>query len=136
MKNFRLFGLLTIVALLFCAPQAQAIHTADRAPLQEAVSHHELSKKELRKQKRMEKRLKKMQKKGIDFSDPIDKWLWFAILGWGASLVLYIVARALLGATFYTGAGFGLYSILSLLAFLLGLFSAVSLVIWLIKKFG
>ncbi len=134
MKNLRLFGLLTLVALFFFAPQAQAINTADRAPLETAASYHKLTKKELRQQKRMEKRLKKMQKKGVDFSDPVNKWLWFAIFGWGAGIILYIVAYALIGASLYSG--FGLFGVFSLLGALASLFGSISFVVWLIKKFS
>ena len=136
MKNLKLFGLLTIVALFFFTPQAQAINTADRAPLEAAISHQKLTKKELRQQKRMEKRmekrLKKMQKKGVDFNDPVDKWMWFWIFGWGISLLIYILAYALVFGTF----SYGLYTILNLIGALAGLFGTVSLVIWLVKKFG
>ncbi len=136
MKNLKLFGLLTIVALFFFTPQAQAINTADRAPLEAAISHQKLTKKELRQQKRMEKRLKKMQKKGIDFSDPVDKWMWYWIFGWGTALLLSIIGTFVFAGTYTLGAGFGIGGILFLLSSLAGLFGSVSLVIWLIKKFG
>ncbi len=136
MKNFRLLGFLTLVAIFVLAPQTQAINPADRAPLQEAVSHHQLTKKEQRQQKRLEKRLKKMEKKGVDFDDPVDKWLWYAIFAGGAAIVLSILIPVLFSATLITEGGFGLYYLLWLLTSLLGLAGAVSFVIWLVKKFG
>jgi len=30
----------------------------------------------------------------IDFSDPVDKWMWFWIFAWGGALVLSILAAA------------------------------------------
>ena len=136
MKNLKLFGLLTIVALFFFAPQAQAINTADRAPLETAISHQKLTKKELRQQKRMEKRLKKMQKKGIDFSDPVDKWLWFAIFGWGAGIILYVIASILFVGALYTTGGFGIGTLLYYLSYAASLFGSIAFVIWLVKKFS
>lgn len=111
---------------------------ADKASDTKTLSKKELrkQKRELRKQKRMEKRFtkfqerleKRMEKKDFDFSDPVDKWMWFWILGWGAGLLLSILAAATL-----FGGGF---AILWLLATLAWLFGTVSLVIWLVKKFG
>ena len=136
MKSFRLLSFLVFVTIFALAPQAHAINPADRAPLQEAVSHHQLTKKEQRQQKRLEKRLKKMEKKGVDFSDPVNKWLWYAIFAWGASVVLSILLSILFRATLLGGGGFGLYYLLWVLTGLLGLAGGISFVIWLIKKFG
>lgn len=77
-------------------------------------------KKEFKVQKRMAKFEKLFKKAGIDFSDPVDKWMWFWIFGWGAGLVLYLLLPNTLWA-------------LSSLAWLFG---TVSLVIWLVKKFS
>jgi hypothetical protein len=65
---------------------------------------------------------------GIDLQDPVEKWMWFWIFGWGAGLVLSILASAV---TFGTG-----FSIFWGLASLLWLAGSVCLVIWLLKKFG
>ncbi|HKK63337.1 MAG TPA: hypothetical protein VJ951_12305 [Bacteroidales bacterium] len=67
--------------------------------------------------------------------DPVDKWFWFWVLGWGAWIVLSIVASAIVvGSAF--GSGFGIGALLFLIAYLAGLFGTVSLIVWLIKKFS
>jgi len=105
----------------------------------------DLTAKQLKKKAKMEKRLNKFQtrrdkinakriKKGkaeIDFSDPVKKWMWFWILGWGLAIILGI----LIPIIFLSG-GFGGAFLLSALIGLLGLFGTVSLVIWLIKMFA
>ncbi|MEP7268859.1 MAG: hypothetical protein ABI844_14625 [Saprospiraceae bacterium] len=91
--------------------------------------------KEERKQAKVQKRVAMVQKmmtknmanKAVDFHDPVNKWLWFAVFGWGASIVLWILAAALI-----TGG----YGIIGLLASLAALFGTVAFVIWLVKKFG
>ncbi|MEO5583751.1 MAG: hypothetical protein ABIR66_13755 [Saprospiraceae bacterium] len=94
----------------------------------EARAIQKAERKEFRNQKRLamvEKFMtKKMAKKAIDFKDPVNKWLWFGIFGWGAGLLLWIIA----GSVFSGGIG--------LLASLAWLFGTVSFVIWLVKKFG
>ena len=80
--------------------------------------------------KKFAKAQKHFTKKGekVDFSDPVDKWMWFWIFGWGAGLVLSIVATAVV-----LSGGFGIFWLLGSLCWLFG---TVSLVIWLVKKFG
>ena len=94
----------------------------------EAKSIQKAERKEFRTQKRiaMVQRFmaKKMAKKAIDFQDPVNKWLWFGIFGWGAGLLLWIIAGSVLSG------GIGL------LASLCWLFGTVAFVIWLVKKFG
>lgn len=58
-------------------------------------------------------------------SDPVDKWFWIWVIGWGLGLVL-----TLLFAGAITGAAIG---IIWFLAFGIG---SVALVLWLVKKFG
>ena len=88
----------------------------------------ETQKKELKKEFKTQKRLAKfekiMKKAGIDFNDPVEKWFWFWILGWGAGLVL----SALIWSVLPGGLWF--------LASLAWAFGTVSLIIWLIKKFA
>jgi hypothetical protein len=55
----------------------------------------------------------------IDFKDPVDKWLWFWIFGWGLGIVFLFIPV------------FGW--ILSSLFFLFG---SISLIVWLVKKFA
>lgn len=94
----------------------------------EAKSIQKLERKEFKAQKRlaMVQRFmaKKMAHKAIDFQDPVNKWLWFGVFGWGAGLLLWIIA----GSVFSGGIG--------LLASLCWLFGTVAFVIWLVKKFG
>ena len=93
-------------------------------------SPEKLKKFEKKMAKKMAKIKKRFQKKGqdIDLSDPVDKWFWFWIFGWGAGLLLSILwTVAITGTAFW-----GLWT----LAYLCWLFGTVSLVIWLIKKFG
>lgn len=85
-------------------------------------------KKEFKAEKRMAKFEKLFKKAGVDFKDPVNKWMWFWIFGWGAGIVISILAAATV-----TGGGFGGLWILSSLCWLAG---TVSLVIWLVKKFS
>ena len=94
----------------------------------EARSIQKAERKEFRTQKRIAfvQRImaKKMAKNAIDFKDPVNKWLWFAIFGFGAALLLTI----LVGSTYSGG--------IAILASLAWLFGAVAFVIWLVKKYG
>ena len=93
--------------------------------------------KEEKKQIRMERRMERVEKfmssklgqkllGGLD--DPVDKWFWFWIIGWGAGIVLTIIASAALAS--------GTFGVLWLLAYLAWLAGSVSLIIWLVKKFS
>ena len=143
MKN--LITLLCFSLCLIVANNSFAV-VAPSAPLTNAQTElndqapKKMTKKQLRQQKKLrkiQKRMKKMQAKGqdVDFSDPVDKWMWFWIFGWGAAIVLSIVASAIVVGTAFTG-GFGFGALLFLVAWLAGLFGTVSLIIWLVKKFA
>lgn len=109
-----------------------AAHTLTK---DEAKAIQKAEKKQVRTQKRIavvQKYLaKNMAKKAIDFKDPVNKWLWFGVFGWGAGLVLWIIAAAVVTGGGFLGGGF-----LGLLASLAWLFGTVAFVIWLVKKFG
>lgn len=75
--------------------------------------------------KRTEKRLKRLAKRldrkaerygaEVDFSDPVDRWLWFGIFGLGIAVVL----------SFFASGG---------LAGLIALLALACLVVWIIKR--
>lgn len=70
--------------------------------------------------KRMNRLIKKLERKAekagiqVDFSDPVDQWLWFGLFGLGIAIVLSII-----------NVGIG-----GLIAFL----AIVCLVIWIVKR--
>ncbi len=67
---------------------------------------------------RTEKRLNRLSKRyaaaGPDFNDPIQKWLWFGLIGLGLALVFSLVSFGLAG--------------------LVGFAAIVCLVIWIVKR--
>lgn len=66
--------------------------------------------------------------------DPVDKWFWFWIIGWGAGILL----TALFPIIFFSGglSGVSIGWLFILLGSLAWIFGTVSLVVWLIKKFA
>ena len=93
--------------------------------------------KEEKQQVRMERRMARVEKfmnsklgqkllGGLD--DPVDKWFWFWVIGWGAGIILTVIAGATLTA--------GSFGVLWALAYLGWLAGSVSLIIWLVKKFS
>lgn len=99
-------------------------------------------KKLAKKQKRAERKMAKLQKfmaskkgqkmlGGLD--DPVDKWFWYWLIAWGASLLLSIIFwAAASGGGLFTGG----WVIIGLLTTLLWIGGLVALVIWLVKKFA
>ena len=68
----------------------------------------------------------RMEKKSLgNINDPVDKWFWFWGISWGLGIMISIFTA---GAVVGTGIG--------LLWWLLFAIGSVSLVIWLVKKFG
>lgn len=143
MKNFKFLTLLSALVFFVAVQNASAVVYVQ--PTQEAaVEATEMDKattKELKRQARLEKRMakfeKKLAKKGmtmedVDFSDPVQKWLWFALFGWGAGVVLSILAYVFVFSL--TTTGFGLAGIFWLLASLCYAFGSISFIVWLIKK--
>lgn len=61
---------------------------------------------------------------GVDFNDPVDKWLWFWIFAWGIALVLQVLAWGISG----WGVGW--------LSYLFWVAGTVCAVVWILKKFG
>ena len=68
-------------------------------------------------------------------SDPVDKWFWYWLMGWGAGLLLSIISVAAVTGSIY-GGGFTIWWILGILSYLAWLFGTVALIVWLIKKFA
>ncbi len=116
-------------------------HPSAVIEMKEMVPDHHPSRLELKELKkgeqhliRIENRIVRMNKMlgserfknslgGIN--DPVDRWFWIWIITWGFGLLLTVIFGGSL-----TGATLG---IVWLLAFAIG---SVSLVIWLVKKFG
>ncbi len=112
----------------------------DATTYEEYIDHggddEDLTSAELRRQRRLERHNKRLQwlsskvideePKAIDLQDPVEKWLWFAIFGWGAAILLSIILAAA-PWSFWT---------LGWIIPLAGLFGTISFIIWLIKKFA
>ncbi len=129
MKIFTLL-VLFVGSFLFMQPVLQA---ATHSGISTTMSTEQMkaNKKAFQMQKREAKATHFFAKRGIDFQDPVDKWLWYAIFGWAAGIVLYIIAAATVTAGSVAGTG-----ILAILGYLLFLFGGISFIVWLIKKLG
>ena len=128
MKQMKITTLLLLISAFFLVQPAYAMLETRTST---ATATIEKQKNDLKKEFKAEKRMAKLQKffkKAIDFKDPVNKWMWFWIFGWGAGIVLSILAVATV-----TGGGFGAIWLLSSLCWLFG---SVSLIIWLVKKFS
>ena len=115
MKKIEAQLFLAVMALFlsFSTVQAAVALDVNAAPTaMEVVDKKDIDKKALKKQKRMKKlekfakkMEKKFQKRGIDFGDETEKWLWYAIIAFGLALLLSVLWVALT----FTGTGFGYY---------------------------
>ena len=131
MKQLKFTTLLLLLGAFFLVQPSYAMIETHNAVSTTTIEKQKNDlKKEFKMQKRMAKFEKLFQKAAVDFKDPVNKWMWFWIFGWGAAIVLSIV-----GAAAVTGlsAGFGIWY---LLASLCGLFGSISLIIWVVKKFA
>ncbi len=70
--------------------------------------------------KKANKIIKKIAEIG-GINDPVDKWFWYWIIGWGGAIVLSAINTSWL---------------FSLLISLAVIFGTVSLIVWLIRKYG
>jgi Flp pilus assembly protein TadB len=118
-----------LAAFLFTSPATAMIESNTATATTIDKQKNEL-KKEFKMQKRLSKFEKFFKKAGIDLQDPVNKWLWFAIFGWGAAVVLWIISAAVVTTTL---TGFGIWALLGTLC---SLFGTVAFVIWLVKKFS
>jgi hypothetical protein len=120
MKKTQLSLLVILAVWLFAVPAHAIIVPKTTTAASPSI---EQQKKDLKKEFKAQKRLAKMErilKRAIDFNDPVEKWMWFWIFGWGIAVVL---------STF----------LWSSVVYLPGLFWAagtVCLIIWIVKKFG
>ena len=124
MKITQTFFAIVILLFAFIAP-CSAVH---KAPKDIGIERSKLDKKKAAK---LDKKLQKLQKKmenkiakksanadgGVDFSDPVDKWMWFWIFGWGLAILLGLVGLGTLG-------------------WIVGVAGTVALILWLVKKFS
>lgn len=127
MKQIKFTTLLLLIGAFFIAQPSYAMfetHNTTSTALIEKQKND--LKKEFKVQKRVAKFEKLFKKAGIDFQDPVEKWLWYGIFGCGAAVVLSILWRA-------GTASFGLLGALSSLLLLAGI---ICLVIWVVKKFA
>ena len=132
--------LLMLVGMFcFATTQPALAITSSTATTTEMIANQSKElKKEFNTQKKMNKIERFFAKKGMDLSDPVKKWLWYWVIGWGAGLVLYIIAGVVAAAAVSTTAttGLGLAGILWLVGGLAWLFGTISLIVWFIKKNG
>lgn len=115
-----------VLALVFCSPltiqATQSVAPAEmRLELLEkterSISTSKSGKKVEKRFLRLEKRLNRMagnSATGPDFTDPVEKWLWFGIIGLGLALLFSLVSFGLAGVV--------------------GFAAIVCLVIWIIKR--
>jgi ABC-type multidrug transport system fused ATPase/permease subunit len=135
MKHFKFTTLLLLIgAFFFVQPSYAMIETHNAQSTATIEKQTKDLKKEFKAQKRMAKLEKLFNRAGVDFKDPVNKWMWFWIFGWAAALVLAIIGVAIVAGT--VGTGFGIGSIIALIGWLAGLFGTISLIIWIVKKFA
>ena len=106
------------------ATQAVAPEVAREALIQKmresyaaAEKTGEVKKVSKRLEKKVTKLLKKLQKAAIDLDDPVDKWMWFWLLSWGASIVIGILLSGWLARLLFAA-------------------GTIFLIIWLIRRGG
>ncbi len=121
--------------------------TMDHAALKAEQQHNAQLLKTEKRQYKAEKRLAwfsrminmKMAKTkhkslgGLD--DPVDKWFWYWLIGWGAGLILTIIAGAIAVGGAFSG-GFGAAAVFALLGWLCWIGGTVCGIIWLVNKLG
>lgn len=141
MKTIRFTLALVVLAFLLPATTTRAsVEVSAQESRTEMIKKITGQKDQIAKTFKAEKQARKWKwfgkdGKRVDFSDPVEKWMWYWIFGWAAGLVLYILAVAVATGGVYSGS-FGFAAILATLSWLCWLFGSVALIIWLVKKFG
>jgi hypothetical protein len=139
MKTFRtLVSLAIFCALCFSVAPVKASIAVSEETAKEMLSQkvsaqqtesptfaQEMNKRMAKKMAKIEKKISKKLAKGnaIDFNDPINKWMWFWLLGWAAGFVLYSMGWFIAAPFWYLG-------------YLCMLAGTACLVVWLLKKSG
>ena len=121
MKITQTFFAIAILLFAFIAP-CSAVH---KAPKDIGIERSKLDKKKAAKldkklqklERKIDKKIAKAEAEGVDFQDPVEKWFWFWIFGWGIAIILGIIGLGTF-ATIFAVAGF------------------VALVLWLVNKFS
>lgn len=130
MKTFKFYLFLAVSTIIFSQPLmaiTRVSTTLDGTTqiVNKSKSSQEAS-KELKKQFRQEKKMAKFErllsKFGMDFSDPVQKWLWLAIIAWGVAIILYILG-VFVPFVWY-------------IAYLASLAGTVFFILWLVKMLG
>ena len=117
MKILRTTLLLIMGAFLFIQPVG-AIVSSTHATATTVEQQSSALKKEFKAQKKVAKLQKMLEKAGIDFKDPVKKWLWFGLGLWLLSAVMW----ALPGLWYLAG--------------LVSLAGTICIIVWLVKMFG
>ncbi len=100
-----------------------------------------LTPKEIKKQARKEARKAKVKAfktkvisavtpSAFDLKDPVQKYLWYAILAWAIAVLMFILAYI------FAFSGIPLSGLIWLLGSLMSLLGSVAFVVWLIKTFS
>ena len=118
MKILRITLLLIMGAFMFIQPVG-AITSSTNASATTVEQQTSALKKEFKAEKKAAKLQKMLEKVGIDFKDPVKKWLWFGLALWLASVVLGVIVP---GSWYLAG--------------LVGLAGTICIIYWLIKEFG
>jgi hypothetical protein len=119
--------------MLCIAPTTQAAISLQSAAAEVVEIDSKLRKKTLREQRRLRQLEERIAKKGmdVDFSDPVRKWLWFAIFGWGLGLAILATILLLI---FFGSAVIMSYGLALLIAGRISIFlGSVCFIIWVVK---
>lgn len=132
MKNIIVALAVSTLMLFVLVTPCQAVHKATLEVKTEVVEPSAKSAKWNKKLQKWEKKIvKKLKRKNaqnadetIDFTDDVEKWKWFWIFGWAGGIALGIIGLIISVGFLGTIAGLAI------------LFGTVSLVIWLVNKYG